>query len=104
MPIQLGQIAVIVVMLTIGTLTNRLGAIRENRPEFGSPEINLRSGGSLETKGHTVKWPPAPRGYKKSVTRLGVTRVRGKIDVVGEMLHWGTKKPFNATNEAKGRD
>jgi hypothetical protein len=104
MPNLLGQIAVIVLMLTIGTLTNRLGAIRENRPEFESPEISLRGGGSLETKGHAVKWLPAPRDYKKSVTRLGVTRVRGKIDVVGEMLHWGTMKPFSATREAKRRN
>ena len=90
MPIQLGQIAVIVLMLTIGTLTNRLGAIRENRPEFESLEISLRSGGSLGTKKQALKRLPAPRGTKKSVARLGATRVEGKIDVVGEVLHWGT--------------
>ena len=101
MPILLGQVAVIVLMLTIGTFTNRLGAIRENRPEFESPGISLRSDGSLETKRHALKPLPGPRGSKKSVTRLGVTRVRG---VVGEMLHWGTKKPFSATREAKRRD
>ncbi len=104
MPILLGQIAVIVLMLTIGTLTNRLGTIRENRPEFESLENSLRNGGSLGTKRQALKRLPTPRGYKKSVTRLGVTRVRGKIDVVGEMLHWETKKPFSATREAKRRD
>ena len=41
-----------------------------------------------------MKWLPALRGYKKSVTQLGVTRVAGKIDVVGETLHWGIYEAF----------
>jgi hypothetical protein len=86
----LGQVAVIVLVLTIGTFTNRLGAIRDNRPEFDSPKIYLRSGGSLRTKRQALKRLPVPRGSKKSVARLGATRVEGKIDVVGEGLHWGT--------------
>ncbi len=77
MLILLGQVAVIVLMLTIGTFTNRLGAIQENRPEFESPEFSLRSGGSLGTERQALKPLTAPRGYRKSVTRLGVTRVRG---------------------------
>ncbi len=77
MPILLGHVAVIVLFLTIGNSIYRLGAIRENRPEFGSQEVIPRSGGSLTTKGHAVKRLPAPRGHKKGVTRLGVTRVSG---------------------------
>ncbi len=65
MPILLGQVAVIVLVLTIGTITDRLGAARESRPEIESPEINLRSGGSLGTKRQALKPLPAPRGYKK---------------------------------------
>ncbi len=41
-----------------------------------------------------MKRLPAPRNHKKSVTRLGVTRVVGKIDVVGETLHWGSYEAF----------
>ena len=105
MPILLGQVAVIVLMLTIGTFTNRLGAIRENRPEVGPQESTRRIGGSLGTKGHVMKGLPAPRGCKKSVTRLGVTRVTGKIDAVGETRHWGgLMKPSSAISEAKRPD
>ena len=93
MPILLGQVAVIVLMLTIGTFTNRLGAIRENRPEVGPQESTRRIGGSLGTKGHAVKRLPASRG-QKNVTRLGVTRVGGKIDVGGETLRWGIYGAF----------
>ncbi len=96
MSILLSQVAVIISMLTIGTFTNRL--------ELESPEISLRSGGSLGTKRKVLKRLPAPRGYKKSVARLGATRVGGNINVVGEVLHWGTKKPFSATREAKRRN
>ena len=94
MPILLGQVAVIVLMLTIGTFTNRLGAIRENRPEFGSQESTRRIGGSLGTRGHVMKRLSAPRSHKKSVTRLGAKRVAGKIDVVGETLHWRIYEAF----------
>ncbi len=69
-------------------------AIREKRPEVGSQEGTRRIGGSLGTKGHVMKWLPAPRGYKKSVTRLGATRVAGKIDVVGETRHRGIDEAF----------
>ena len=79
MPILLGQVAVIVLILTIGTFTNWLGAIRENRTEFEAPEINLRSGGSLGTNRQELKRLPAPRGYKKSVARLGATRVGARM-------------------------
>ena len=41
-----------------------------------------------------MKWLPAPRSYKKSATQLGVTRVVGKIDVVGETLHWRIYEAF----------
>ncbi len=64
------------------------GAIREKRPEFGSLERTRRIGGSLGDKGHVMKWLHAPRGYKKSATQLRVTRVAGKIDVMGETRHW----------------
>ncbi len=77
MPILLGQVAVIVLMLAIGNVTYRLETIRENRPEFESPEIYHRSRGSLGTQRQALKRLPAPCGYKKGVTRLGVTRVRG---------------------------
>ena len=81
MPILLSQVAVIVSMLTIGIFTNRL--------ESESPEISLRSGGSWGTKRQVLKRLATSRGKKKCVTRLRVTQVRGKIDVAGEMLHWG---------------
>ena len=77
MPILLGQVAVIVLMLAIGNGTYRLGTIQENRPEFESPGIYHRSSGSLGTKKQALKRLPAPCGYEKGVTRLGVTRVRG---------------------------
>ena len=65
MPILLGQVAVIVLILTIGTFTNRLETIRENRPDFESPGIYHRSRGSLGTKRQAVKRLTAPRGRKK---------------------------------------
>ncbi len=102
MPILLGQVAVIVLMLTIGTFTNRLGGIRENRPEVGPQESTRRIGGSLGTKGHVMKGLPAPRGCKKSVTRLGVTRVTGKIDAVGETRHWGIDEAFQRHQRGEG--
>ena len=70
------------------------GAVQENRPEVGSQESTRRISGSLGAKGHVMKWLPAPRGYKKSATQLGVTRVVGKIDVVGETLHWRIYEAF----------
>ncbi len=70
------------------------GAVQENRPEVGSQESTRRISGSLGTKGHVMKWLPAPRGRKKSVTRLGVTQVGGKIDVVGETRHWRIYEAF----------
>ncbi len=70
------------------------GAVQENRPEVGSQESTRRIGGSLGAKGHVMKWLPAPGGYKKSATQLGVTRVAGKIDVVGETRHWRIYEAF----------
>ncbi len=78
------------------------GAVRENRPEFGSQESACRIDGSLGTKGHVMKRLPAPRNHKKSVTRLGVTRVVGKIDVVGETLHWGSYQAFQRHQRGEG--
>ncbi len=49
-----------------------------------------------------MKGLPAPRGCKKSVTRLGVTRVAGKIDVVGETLHWGIYEAFQRRQRGEG--
>jgi len=69
MPILLGQVAVIVLMLAIGNGTYRLETIRENRPEFGSPGIYHRSGGSLGTERQALKPLPAPRGYKCDAVR-----------------------------------
>ncbi len=77
MPILLGQVDGIILLLAIGKSTYRLGAIRENRPEGGPQASTRRICGSLGTKGHAAKRLPAPRGYKKGVTRLGVTRVSG---------------------------
>ena len=49
-----------------------------------------------------MKGLPAPRGTKKSVTPLGVTRVAGKIDVVGETLHWGIYEAFQRHQRGEG--
>jgi hypothetical protein len=71
------------------------GAIQENRPEFGSQESTSRIGGSLGTiRTRDEVAARASRLQKKSVTQLGVTRVAGKIDVVGETLHWGIYEAF----------
>ena len=36
------------------------------------------------------------------MTRLGVTRVGGKIDVVGETLHWGIYEAFQRHQRGEG--
>ncbi len=61
-----------------------------------SPQVRLVHGDRRLSQrlGHAVIGLPAPRGCKKSVTRLGVTRVTGKIDVVGETRHWGIDEAF----------
>jgi hypothetical protein len=49
-----------------------------------------------------MKRPPASRSCKKSAARLGVARVVGKIDAVGETLHWGTYKAFQCHQRGEG--
>ncbi len=102
-PIPLVQVAVVFSSLTICNSTYLLGAIRVNRPEVGPREITRRTGGSLETKGHAVKWLPAPRGYKKKCDPVrGHTSWGAMIDVVGETRHWGTSEAFQRHTRGEG--
>ncbi len=64
--------------------------------QAGVPKVGLGHGDRRlgQRRSDAVIGLPAPRGCKKSVTRLGVTRVTGKIDVVGETRHWGIDEAF----------